>query len=95
MRNYDVGDRVQIIFEAPTKRPRNGWNPHMDEYLGQVMTIRELVGNHSYKMHEDLDDDHRLGGWSWSEDMFVGLAEEDFDTSQDTELCKFLEEYKK
>lgn len=61
---YTVGTKVVIVSE----RPIGDWNPEMDKYLGQVMTIRK-VGRYAYKMEEDAAE-HFGDGWNW-EDHFI------------------------
>lgn len=74
MAKYKVGDKVWIVSE----RTAEHWNPRMDKWLGQVMTIRSdecdwLIGGHfGYKMEEDKSES--LYGWCWWDDMIAGLV---------------------
>ena len=76
MAKYKVGDKVRIVSKAPSEH----WNPKMDKWLGQVMTIRrdtaDVTGEHfGYKMEEDKSEG--LYGWFWWDDMIAGLANPD------------------
>lgn len=76
MAKYKVGDKVRIVSKAPSEH----WNPKMDKWLGQVMTIRrdtaDVTGEHfGYKMEEDKSEG--LYGWYWWDDMIAGLANPD------------------
>lgn len=74
MAKYKIGDKVRIVSKAPSEH----WNPQMDKWLGQVMTIRKdeadiATGKHfGYKMEEDLSEG--LYGWFWWDDMIAGLV---------------------
>lgn len=96
---YKVGDRVRIV-RSKTQGGRS-WNTggRMDKYLGQVMTIRDVIPPR-YKMEEDIKDTNcnSTPGWDWEESMIEGLVEEDIelnDPGEDTVLNKFLCEYQK
>lgn len=69
---YKVGDKVRIVKNWD-KVNKSYVNPEgkMDYWLGQVMTIKRLDGNH-YKMVEDITE--HCGGWNWFEDMIEELA---------------------
>ncbi len=77
MAKYKVGDKVRIVSE----RTAEHWDPKMDKWLGQVMTIRKdeadiATGEHfGYKMEEDKSES--LYGWYWWDDMIAGLANPD------------------
>jgi hypothetical protein len=68
---YKVGDKVRIVKNWD-KVNKSYVNPsgQMDHWLGKVMTIKRLDGNH-YKMVEDITE--HCGGWYWFDDMIEGL----------------------
>ena len=81
---YKVGDMVEIVI-APPRVPQ--WNHKMNCWLGGVMTIRDVEGDH-YKMEEDIleTDCNYTPGWNWYESMIEGLA------PTTDELCDFEED---
>ena len=64
---YNVGDRVRIV-DSWVDGCRENNQGHMDQWLGQVMTIR-AVDEECYTMVEDE------GEWAWFEPAVAGLAE--------------------
>lgn len=70
---FHIGDRVRIVSEWPQDGPQNG-DGLMDHWLGAEMTISRVCDN-NYKMLEDRKE-HSGYGWSWSENMVEGLADE-------------------
>lgn len=68
---YKKGDRVRIVSEPPEGF---NWNDEMDEYLGKVMTIKNIISGlifcGCYEMVEGKAD------WFWDDSMIVGLASE-------------------
>lgn len=64
---YNVGDRVRIV-DSWVDGCRENSQGHMDQWLGQVMTIR-AVNEECYTMVEDE------GEWAWFEPAVAGLAE--------------------
>lgn len=64
---YNVGDRVRIV-DSWVDGCRENNQGYMDQWLGQVMTIR-AVDEECYTMVEDE------GEWAWFEPAVAGLAE--------------------
>lgn len=68
---YKVGERVRIVSEPPEGF---NWNDEMDEYLGKVMTIKNIISGlifcGCYEMIEGKAD------WFWDDSMIAGLASE-------------------
>lgn len=93
---YEVGDRVWIKRGAPY------WNQRMDDFVGSVMTIRDVNElNRYYKMEEDINvkTGNDSPGWDWFENMIDGLAEESADVEMkdpkyDGSLNAFLNNFK-
>lgn len=63
---YKVGDKVRI----KEVRGKFNWVYEMDQYLGKVMTVVDVVPcANGYKMAEDNK------RWFWNEPFISGLAE--------------------
>lgn len=75
MAKYNVGDKVRIVSERVSGMNDEG---RMDKWLGQVMTINEILGNGDYGMKEDAGEFHwgELDGWSWDDDMIECKVED-------------------
>lgn len=96
---YKIGDRVRIVSN---KRNIASWNNEgkMDKWLGQIMTIRDIVDSRFYKMVEDKNETNcnSTPGWNWSESMIECLEPEDVELNDpcgDTVLNEFLCKYSK
>lgn len=74
MYKYDVGDRVLVRDDLIDEEAYDGCTfvYQMLKWAGQVATItnRRNLWGIRYSIAEDD------GDWSWSESMFVGLAED-------------------
>ena len=69
---YKIGDKVRIVdsWNGSTNENKDGL---MDDWLGKVMTIREVKYDRYYCMEEDRNEN--LGeGWQWNEACIAGLA---------------------
>lgn len=75
MAKYKVGDKVRIIDDWSKGNGSQNWDGKMDHWLGQVMTIRDIVGTSTYYMVEDKGE-NGLSGWSWSEKMIAEKVED-------------------
>ncbi len=82
---YKVGERVRIVCEPPEGF---NWNDEMDEYLGKVMTIKNIISGlifcGCYEMVEGKAD------WFWDDNMIAGLACKtpfDFKAWKGKEVC--------
>lgn len=63
IRDIVVGDRVKIVSEWDDYTGENS-DGEMDQWLGQIMTVREIRGNR-LKMVEDREE--LFGdGWFWN-----------------------------
>ncbi len=67
--NYKVGDKVRIVDHWVEGCNQN-LGGHMDEWLGNVMTIASMTSWGSYRMEEDG------GWWIWNPYCIAGLAED-------------------
>lgn len=92
---YNIGDRVRIVSTQPMS---GSWNSRglMNKWLGQTMTIRDIVDGHIYKMEEDFYDydGNSSPGWNWSENFIECLVEPESDEPIDSSvLDDFLNDY--
>ena len=70
MNKYKVGDIVNILEDLRGDY-KWGVNSDMQRYCGKSLTIESVIGEDACEMAEDECK------WTWSEDMFEGLAEPD------------------
>ncbi len=65
---FEVGDKVRIISSEQNDVNRN-WNDKMEQYLGTVMTIKNVLRS-GYRMEEDN------GDWFWDNFRIAGQVKE-------------------
>lgn len=69
---YKVGDRVRVVSKRTFNMNIDGG---MDKYLGRVVTIVGFHPDGDYQIAEDRGE-YCGCGWSWQDDMFDGLVDE-------------------
>ena len=86
------GDRVRIVSEWGEHTCENSMGL-MDKWLGQIMTVREVLDRHNVGMEEDIGDRDVSGrGWWWNRFCIEEIVEErEVELASDDELAALLE----
>lgn len=87
---YKVGDKVKVRENLVTDKDYgNGWFfiDEMSEYKGKILTIKMMRSDGSYCVDENM--------WTWTNDMFKGLASEVNKNTKEKNMKDFkIKDYK-
>jgi hypothetical protein len=83
---YKVGDKVKIRedLEVGEHYGNDSFTEEMEQYKGQIATIKEIGGIIYNGYYIDLDDD----GWHWTDEMFEDYTE---DTEKEVETYQTVD----
>lgn len=89
IRELSPGMRVKIVDQWVAGCCQNV-EGHMDKYLGQIVTVSEIVGGDVF-IEEDKDDEWQR--WFWNSHCFDHTVEdefEDFEPASDSEFISLI-----
>lgn len=88
-----VGDKIRVVDVWPAEG-RHNREGLMDEYLGQILTVRNINTRRKFcQVWEDADGGYDLDGWAWYPELIDEIVSEEADEIDDCEPSD-LEELK-
>lgn len=80
---FHPGDRVIVDKDGLLRCP-HGWNDYMKNFVGQTVTIKEIVEGEGYHIEEDHC------GWMWTDCCFIRCESNEMDEVFKDEFLSIL-----